>query len=57
MKRVGRRPKYPSPSEVVKEWIEEWFRWWNMPLAARKPPKIYLEISEELEEEEKEESI
>ena len=54
---MGRRPKYPSPSEAVEEWIEEWFRWWNMPLAARKPPKIYLEISEELEEEEKEESI
>ena len=50
---MGRKPKYPSPEEVVKEWIEEWFRWWNMPLAARKPPKVYLEITEEMEEEEK----
>jgi len=46
---MGRRPKYPSPSEVVKEWIEEWFRWWNMPLIARKPPKIYEEILKEKE--------
>ena len=53
MKRVGRRPKYPSPSEVVREWIEEWFRWWNMPLKYIKPPKVYLEIAEEMEEEEK----
>ena len=48
---VGRKPKYPSPSEAVKEWIEEWFRWWNMPPEARKPPKEYEEIAEEMEKE------
>ena len=48
---MGRKPKYPSPSEAVQEWIEEWFRWWNMPPEARKPPKEYEEIAEETETE------
>ena len=46
---MGRKPKYPSPSEAVAEWIEEWFRWWNMPLSARKPSKEYEKIIEEKE--------
>ena len=50
--KVGRKPKYPSPEEAVQEWIDEWFRWWNMPLTARKPPKEYEEIAEEMEEKE-----
>ena len=49
VKEVGRKPKYPSPSEAVQEWIEEWLRWWNTPLFARKPPEEYKEIIEEKE--------
>ena len=48
---MGRKPKYPDPKTAVANWIEEWFRWWNIPLIARKPPKEYEEIAEEAETE------
>ena len=46
---MGRKPKYPDAKTAVADWIEEWFRWWNMPLIARKPPEEYQEIIEEKE--------
>ena len=48
---MGRKARYPLPSEAVKDWIKYWFVWWNTPLSARKPPEEYTEIIKEREKE------